>query len=62
MTHKYNPLRYNPRGRANIYGLCQCRQCRFRRHAYWGAIEKIKRKWRNEWKNGREFVKGLYTD
>lgn len=61
MTRKFNPLKENKQGRKNFYGLCTCRQCKYRRHAYRGKIESLKHKFRNEWKGGREFVRGFFT-
>jgi hypothetical protein len=50
------------RNRANIYGMCVCASCRAGRSGGSSTVEKIKRKWKKDWKSNRPFVKGAYTD
>lgn len=61
-THRKDYTKHTKRGRKNEYGLCACVQCKAGRRSFRTTIEKMKRKFRRSWKNGKEFVKGLYTD
>ena len=51
------------RGRANVYGLCPCSQCRYGRSKFKAEIDSIKRRIRRLGKLGKDIIiKGIYTD
>ena len=52
--------RHWPKGRANIYGICHCANCKAFKHSSGAHIEKIKGKWKRAWKSNKEFTKGFY--
>ena len=60
--HRKILTKHKVRGRANIYGLCCCGMCRAGRKSFKQSIRKLQHRLRTEWKGGKEFVKGLYTD
>lgn len=55
-----------PKGRANPLGICMCSACKTGRvcvrKGKKGEVEKIKHKFRTEWKTNKRFKKGMYTD
>lgn len=61
-TKKHEYTNWRVKNRGNPLGICMCLQCRYGRKRRGAGILSLKHKYRNSWKNGRRFKKGIYTD